>query len=147
MIQRSLAAAGALLISERIGFGAQRTGARVIVIGAGFSGLAAAYEAATPQEISGHAKAILGTVVKGRRVDSVRIEQQVAGGSGADVRTQQFFLAGANPSASMLRTVWQLLGEGAAEDAIAEQAGGTAVMSMSAVTFMLPGNGSESSPW
>jgi monoamine oxidase len=44
MIQRSLAAAGALLISERIGFGAQRTGARVIVIGAGFSGLAAAYE-------------------------------------------------------------------------------------------------------
>ena len=44
MIQRSLAAAGALLISERIGFGAQRTGARVVVIGAGFSGLAAAYE-------------------------------------------------------------------------------------------------------
>ncbi|MEO5897108.1 MAG: FAD-dependent oxidoreductase [Vicinamibacterales bacterium] len=44
MIQRSLAAAGALLISERIGFGAQRTGARVVVIGGGFSGLAAAYE-------------------------------------------------------------------------------------------------------
>ena len=44
MIQRSLAAAGALLISERIGFGAQRTGARIVVIGGGFSGLAAAYE-------------------------------------------------------------------------------------------------------
>jgi len=54
--------------------------------------------------------------------------------SGADVRTQEFFVAGANPSASMLRTVWQLLGEGAAEETIAEQAGGTAVMSMSAVT-------------
>jgi len=44
MIQRSLAAAGALLISERIGFGAQSTGARVVIIGGGFSGLAAAYE-------------------------------------------------------------------------------------------------------
>lgn len=45
MIQRSLAAAGALLISDRIGFAtAQGKAGRVVVIGAGFSGLAAAYE-------------------------------------------------------------------------------------------------------
>jgi monoamine oxidase len=45
MIQRSLAAAGALLISDRIGFAfPQGTAGRVVVIGAGFSGLAAAYE-------------------------------------------------------------------------------------------------------
>ena len=44
MIQRSLAAAGALLISDGVGFGAQRSGGRVVVIGGGFSGLAAAYE-------------------------------------------------------------------------------------------------------
>ena len=44
MIQRSLAAAGVLLISDSMMFGAQRTGARVVVIGGGFSGLAAAYE-------------------------------------------------------------------------------------------------------
>ncbi len=44
MIQRSLAAAGALMISDSIAFGAQRAGARVVIIGAGFSGLAAAYE-------------------------------------------------------------------------------------------------------
>ena len=40
-------------------------------------------KAATPQEIAEHTKAILGRVVKGRRVESVRIEQQVAGGSEA----------------------------------------------------------------
>jgi succinyl-CoA synthetase beta subunit len=40
-------------------------------------------KAATPQEITEHARAILGRVVKGRRVESVRIEQQVAGGSEA----------------------------------------------------------------
>jgi monoamine oxidase len=44
MIQRSLAAAGALLLSDRFGISAQRTAGRVVVIGAGFSGLAAAYE-------------------------------------------------------------------------------------------------------
>src|SRR5687768_3579341 len=44
MIQRSLAAAGVLLISDSLTFGAQKAGARVVVIGAGFSGLAAAYE-------------------------------------------------------------------------------------------------------
>ena len=46
MIQRSLAAAAGILMSERLGSGlfAQQKGGRVIVIGAGFSGLAAAYE-------------------------------------------------------------------------------------------------------
>ena len=45
MIQRSLAAAGALLISDQIGFALPQSKAgRVVVIGAGFSGLAAAYE-------------------------------------------------------------------------------------------------------
>ena len=40
-------------------------------------------KAATPQEIAEHSAAILGRVVKGRRVDAVRIEQQVAGVSEA----------------------------------------------------------------
>ena len=44
MIQRSLAAAGALLLSDRFDLSAQKTAGRVVVIGAGFSGLAAAYE-------------------------------------------------------------------------------------------------------
>jgi monoamine oxidase len=45
MIQRSLAAAGALLISDRIGFAMpQGKAGRIVVVGAGFSGLAAAYE-------------------------------------------------------------------------------------------------------
>jgi monoamine oxidase len=45
MIQRSLATAGALLISDRIAFALpQGTAGRIVVIGAGFSGLAAAYE-------------------------------------------------------------------------------------------------------
>jgi monoamine oxidase len=44
MLQRSLAAAGALLLSDRFGLSAQRGAGRVVVIGAGFSGLAAAYE-------------------------------------------------------------------------------------------------------
>lgn len=44
MIQRSLAAAGALLISDRFGISAQSKAGRVVVIGGGFSGLAAAYE-------------------------------------------------------------------------------------------------------
>jgi succinyl-CoA synthetase beta subunit len=40
-------------------------------------------KAATQQEVAEHTSAILGRVVKGRRVESVRIEQQVAGGSEA----------------------------------------------------------------
>ena len=44
MIQRSLAAAGALLISDSFGISAQSKAGRVVIIGAGFSGLAAGYE-------------------------------------------------------------------------------------------------------
>lgn len=45
MIRRSLAAAAGVLISARGGFAGQRpSGPRVVVIGAGFAGLAAAYE-------------------------------------------------------------------------------------------------------
>jgi monoamine oxidase len=45
MMQRSLAAAGALLISDQIAFALpQGKAGRVVVVGAGFSGLAAAYE-------------------------------------------------------------------------------------------------------
>lgn len=45
MIQRSLAAAGGLLISDRLAFALpQGRAGRIVVIGAGFSGLAAAYE-------------------------------------------------------------------------------------------------------
>jgi monoamine oxidase len=45
MLQRSMAAAAGVLLSERLGaLSAQRQPGRVVVIGAGFSGLAAAYE-------------------------------------------------------------------------------------------------------
>jgi monoamine oxidase len=45
MIRRSLAAAAGVLLSERFSFASQRASApRVVVIGAGFAGLAAAYE-------------------------------------------------------------------------------------------------------
>ena len=45
MIQRSLAAAAALLLSERFSFASPRpSGPKVVVVGAGFAGLAAAYE-------------------------------------------------------------------------------------------------------
>src|SRR3954451_14959068 len=43
MIRRSLAAAAGVLLSGRIGL-ARRAGPRVVVIGGGFAGLAAAYE-------------------------------------------------------------------------------------------------------
>ena len=36
--------------------------------------------------------------------------------SPADVRTQEFFLAGANPSAHVLRSAWRLLGEGLSDE-------------------------------
>src|SRR5215213_7391986 len=45
MIRRSPAAAAGVLLSDRFAFGAQRPSSpRVVVIGAGFAGLAAAYE-------------------------------------------------------------------------------------------------------
>ncbi|HET9040000.1 MAG TPA: ATP-dependent DNA helicase RecQ [Gemmatimonadales bacterium] len=54
--------------------------------------------------------------------------------SPADARTQEFFLAGANPTPHMLRAVWRLLGEGYDDDAIAEQLGRDAASSMGAAT-------------
>jgi ATP-dependent DNA helicase RecQ len=54
--------------------------------------------------------------------------------SPADVRTQEFFLAGANPSPEMLEATWRLLGEGLSDDAITERLGRDAGGSMSAAT-------------
>jgi len=54
--------------------------------------------------------------------------------SPADVRTQEFFLAGANPSPEMLTAAWQLLGQGLTDDEIAERLGRDAGASMSAAT-------------
>jgi ATP-dependent DNA helicase RecQ len=54
--------------------------------------------------------------------------------SGADVRTQEFFLAAANPSASVVRAVWRLLGEGVPDEAIGDRVGSNTVTAMSAIT-------------
>jgi ATP-dependent DNA helicase RecQ len=54
--------------------------------------------------------------------------------SPADVRTQEFFMAGANPSPAVLRAVWRMLGEGAADEEIVERMGHDAGSSMSAGT-------------
>jgi ATP-dependent DNA helicase RecQ len=52
----------------------------------------------------------------------------------ADVRTQEFFLAGSNPSPAVFRRVWALLGTGA-DDATIESAGsGDAAGAMAAAT-------------
>ncbi len=53
--------------------------------------------------------------------------------SPADVRTQEFFLEGSNPSPETFRRVWRLMGEGEDEAAI-EAAGGDAAASMAAST-------------
>jgi ATP-dependent DNA helicase RecQ len=52
----------------------------------------------------------------------------------ADVRTQEFFLAGANPSAWVLRSAWQLMGEGVGDDEIVERLSHDASSSMGAAT-------------
>ncbi|MEO8226500.1 MAG: ATP-dependent DNA helicase RecQ [Gemmatimonadota bacterium] len=54
--------------------------------------------------------------------------------SPADVRTQEFFLAGGNPSASTFRRVWALLADGAGDDEIEQQAGEESTERMAAVT-------------
>jgi ATP-dependent DNA helicase RecQ len=54
--------------------------------------------------------------------------------SPADVRTQEFFLAGANPSAAVFRQVWRLLGEGVPEQEIEERVGQDAPSAMAAGT-------------
>ncbi len=54
--------------------------------------------------------------------------------SPADVRTQEFFLAGSNPAANVLRDVWRLLGEGRSDEEITDRLGHDAAGSMSAAT-------------
>jgi len=54
--------------------------------------------------------------------------------SPADVRTQEFFLAGSNPSPAIFRRVWDQFGEGADDEAIEATAGGTAADAMAAAT-------------
>ena len=54
--------------------------------------------------------------------------------SPADVRTQEFFLAGANPTAGTFRQVWPLIGEGMADEEIERRVGQDAPTSMAAVT-------------
>ncbi|HYC31358.1 MAG TPA: ATP-dependent DNA helicase RecQ, partial [Gemmatimonadales bacterium] len=54
--------------------------------------------------------------------------------SPADVRTQEFFLAGANPSPALFRRVWRLMGEGIGEEQMEERVGGDAAEGMAAST-------------
>jgi ATP-dependent DNA helicase RecQ len=54
--------------------------------------------------------------------------------SPADVRTQEFFMAGANPSPHVLRSAWRLMGENVADEEIVERLGHDASSSMSATT-------------
>ena len=54
--------------------------------------------------------------------------------SPADVRTQEFFLAGANPSADTFRRVWAQLGSGLDDAGIEEQAGSDAAERMASIT-------------
>ncbi|HEU4588440.1 MAG TPA: ATP-dependent DNA helicase RecQ [Gemmatimonadales bacterium] len=54
--------------------------------------------------------------------------------SPADVRTQEFFLAAANPSPAVLRDVWRWLGEGMSDDEIEERAGTDVPRRMAAAT-------------
>jgi ATP-dependent DNA helicase RecQ len=54
--------------------------------------------------------------------------------SPADVRTQEFFLAGANPAADTFRTVWRQLGEGLSDEEIEQRSGGDSSAAMAAAT-------------
>ena len=54
--------------------------------------------------------------------------------SPADVRTQEFFLAGSNPTPGVLRAVWRLLGEGLDDENIVSRLGHDGGTSMSAGT-------------
>jgi ATP-dependent DNA helicase RecQ len=54
--------------------------------------------------------------------------------SPADVRTQEFFLAGSNPPPDAFRRAWQALGEGADEDEIEALGGGDAIGGMAIQT-------------
>jgi ATP-dependent DNA helicase RecQ len=54
--------------------------------------------------------------------------------SPADVRTQEFFMAGANPSRHVLQSAWRLMDEGLPDEAIVERLGRDASSSMAANT-------------
>jgi len=54
--------------------------------------------------------------------------------SPADVRTQEFFMAGANPSVQLLRSAWRLMGEGVSDDDTVDRLSDRASGSMAAAT-------------
>src|SRR5262249_6177250 len=54
--------------------------------------------------------------------------------SPADVRTQEFFLAGSNPPPDVFRQAWEALGEGVDEDDIEDRALGDAARGMALQT-------------
>jgi len=54
--------------------------------------------------------------------------------SPVDVRTQEFFLAGANPDPAAWRAAWRLLGEGASDEEIEERIGHDSITRRSAAT-------------
>jgi ATP-dependent DNA helicase RecQ len=54
--------------------------------------------------------------------------------SPADVRTQEFFLAGANPTPAVFREVWRELGQGLTEDDIEARSDGSGAKGMAALT-------------
>ena len=54
--------------------------------------------------------------------------------SPGDVRTQEFFLSGANPTAGTFREVWRQLGAGSSDEEIEEGSGGEAQRAMAAAT-------------
>ncbi|HEY7503680.1 MAG TPA: ATP-dependent DNA helicase RecQ [Gemmatimonadales bacterium] len=54
--------------------------------------------------------------------------------SPADVRTQEFFLSGANPSPAVFREVWRQLGQGLTEDDIEARSDGDGAKGMAALT-------------
>jgi ATP-dependent DNA helicase RecQ len=56
--------------------------------------------------------------------------------SPADVRTQEFFLEGANPSPHTLRAAWRLMGAGVPDESIVQRLGQTSAASMAAATAL-----------
>jgi ATP-dependent DNA helicase RecQ len=54
--------------------------------------------------------------------------------SPADVRTQEFFLAGANPAETVFRSVWRQLGQGSSDEEIEQRFGGDSSAAMAATT-------------
>ncbi len=54
--------------------------------------------------------------------------------SPADVRTQEFFLAGANPGARVVRDAWHRLGKGMRPEEVEQELGGDAMSALAAAT-------------